>query len=140
MFFVCLHILTKFHLAVNVEVQLAVEYDFRWALRFGDATLQGEHLAPDYARCDSLVSDQMKHRDFIHANKAQFGCTLGTKQPPRSARLNRKKNESRSRLTSTKLKEANEKLGAMDWKVLSADALLDYKLRTRLYIPFLLLL
>ena len=78
----------------------------------GEATGLASH--PDYARCDSLVSDQMKHRGFIHANKAQFGCTLGTKQPPRSARLSCKKKEYRSRLTSTKLKEANEKLGILD--------------------------
>ena len=48
MFFVCLHVLTKLHLAVSVEVQLAVEYDFRWALCFGDATLQGKHVAPEH--------------------------------------------------------------------------------------------
>ena len=70
----------------------------------------------------------MKHKGFIHANKTQFGCTLGTKEPPRSARLSRKKKEYRPRLTSTKLKEAHEKLGAMDWEVPSADALLEDKL------------
>ena len=48
MFFVHFYILTKFHLAVSVEVQLAVECDFRWALRFGDATLQREHAASEH--------------------------------------------------------------------------------------------
>ena len=48
MFFVCLHVLTKLHLTVRIEVQLVVEYDFRWALRFGDATLQGKHVAPEH--------------------------------------------------------------------------------------------
>ena len=47
MFFVCLHVLTKSHLALSVEVQCTVEYDFRWALRLGGATLQGEHVAPE---------------------------------------------------------------------------------------------
>ena len=44
----CLHILTEFHLAVSIESQLAVEYDFRWALRFRDATLQGKHVALEH--------------------------------------------------------------------------------------------
>ena len=48
MFFVCLHVLTEFHLAMSVAVQFAVEYDFRWALRLGDATLQGKHVAPEH--------------------------------------------------------------------------------------------
>ena len=33
---------------MSVEVQLAVEYDSRWALCFGDATLQGEHVALEH--------------------------------------------------------------------------------------------
>ena len=48
MFFVCLHVLTEFHLAMSVKVQFAIEYDFRWALRLGNATLQGEHVAPEH--------------------------------------------------------------------------------------------
>ena len=43
-----LHILTKLHFAVSVEVQFAVEYDLKWALRLGDATLQGKHVAPEH--------------------------------------------------------------------------------------------
>ena len=46
---------------------------------------------PDYARCNtSMVTDRMRDKGFIQANKAQFGCTPGAKQPPRSARLGRK--------------------------------------------------
>ena len=49
MFFLCLHMLAKFHLAMSVEIQFAVEYDFRWTLRLGDVTLQGEHVALDHS-------------------------------------------------------------------------------------------
>ena len=31
-----------------VEIQFAVEYDFRWALCLGDAALQGKHVAPEH--------------------------------------------------------------------------------------------
>ena len=80
---------------------------------------------PDYARCcTSMVSDKMKNKGFIQANRAQFACTLGTKQPPRSARLSRKKKEYKTRLASTKLREVNEKLGAMDWEVPDANSLM----------------
>ena len=52
----------------------------------------------DYARCcTSMVTNRMKIKGFINANKAQFACTLGTKQPPRSARLSRKKKEYKAR-------------------------------------------
>ena len=37
-------------IATSFEVQAAVEYDFRWALSLGDATLQGKHVAP-YHNC-----------------------------------------------------------------------------------------
>ena len=65
------------------------------------------HLAshPDFAS-DILVSDEMTSTCFIHANKAQIGCTLGTEQPPRSDRLSHKKKEYKSILTSTKFEEA----------------------------------
>jgi hypothetical protein len=43
-----LHVLTEFHFAVSVEVQFAVEYDLKWALRLGDATLQGKNVAPEH--------------------------------------------------------------------------------------------
>ena len=29
---------------MNVEVQFAIEYDFRWVYCFGHATLEGEHV------------------------------------------------------------------------------------------------
>ena len=45
-----LHVLTKLHLAVNVEVQVAFEYDFISTLRLGDAILQGKHVALEH-RC-----------------------------------------------------------------------------------------
>merc|ERR1712086_450742 len=48
MFSVRLYVLTKLHLTMRVEVQFAFEYDFRWALSFGDATLQGKHVAPEH--------------------------------------------------------------------------------------------
>ena len=36
------------------------------------------------------MSDQIKHNDFIHTKNAQFGYTLGTNQPPISAKLSHK--------------------------------------------------
>ena len=80
----------------------------------------------DYVRCcTSMVTKRMKVKGFINANKTQFACTLETKQPPRSARLSRKKKEYKATLVSTKMREANEKLGAMDWEVLDANALMN---------------
>ena len=38
-FFVCLHVLIKFHLAMSVAVQFAVEYDFRLALCLGHTAI-----------------------------------------------------------------------------------------------------
>ena len=58
-----------------------------------------------------MVTDRMQSKGFVNANKAHFVCTLGTKQPPRSARLSRKKKEYKEKVASTKLREANEKLG-----------------------------
>ena len=47
---------------------------------------------PDYARCNTrLVNNRILDKGFIQANKSQFICTLGTKQPLRSARLSRNK-------------------------------------------------
>ena len=47
---------------------------------------------PDYARCNTrLVNNRILDKGFIQTNKSQFICTLGTKQPFRSARLSRKK-------------------------------------------------
>ena len=48
MLLVCLYILTEFYLAMSIEVQLAIVYYFRWALCFGHATLEGEHVAPEH--------------------------------------------------------------------------------------------
>ena len=48
MLLMCLYVLTKFYLAISIEVQLAIEYDSRWALCFGHATLEGKHVAPEY--------------------------------------------------------------------------------------------
>ena len=72
-----------------------------------------------------MVTDRMKNRGFIHANKAQFVCTLGTKQPPISARLSQTRKEYRARLASVKLREVNEKLGAIDWELHDASALMS---------------
>ena len=72
----------------------------------------------DYDRCNtSLVTDRMRNKGFIQANKYQFSCTLGTKQPSKSARSICKNKEYKSRLTSNKLREENETLGAMDWDI-----------------------
>ena len=71
-----------------------------------------------------MFTGRIKRKGFIRTKKTQFACTLGTKQPPRSARLSRKKKEYNARLASTKLREANKKLGAMDWEVPDANALL----------------
>ena len=70
----------------------------------------------------------MHDKGFIQANKDQFICALETKQPPRSARLSRKKKQYKSRLNSKKLREANETLRAMDWDIPSPEALIEYNL------------
>ena len=66
----------------------------------------------------------MCDEDYIKSNRERFYCTLGKKQPPRSARLPRKKREYKARLFSKKLREANDTAGAMDWNVPSVDSLL----------------
>ena len=66
----------------------------------------------------------MKSNGFIHVNKAQFACTLVTKQSPINARLSCKRKAYRVRLVPTKLREATEKLGAIDWEVPDADGLM----------------
>lgn len=84
---------------------------------------------PGYARCNtSLVTDKMRDKGYMQANKSQFACSLGTKQPPTCARLSRKRKVYKSRLVSAKLKVASEKLGAMDWKVPSPEALMENQL------------
>ena len=81
---------------------------------------------PDYAQCNTiLVTDMMRDKGFIQANKAQFSCTLVTKQPPRIAMLCSKKKEYKSILTSDKLRESNETLGAMDWEIPSPGDFLE---------------
>lgn len=63
---------------------------------------------PDYQRCyTSLVTDRMRDTEFIKNNKDQFCCTLGKTQPPRTARLTRKKREYKARLFRKKIIEAN---------------------------------
>ena len=80
---------------------------------------------PEFNRAyTSLVSDRMRDEDYIKSNRERFYCTLGKKQPPRSARLPRKKREYKARLFSKKLREANDTAGAMDWNVPSVDLLL----------------
>lgn len=80
---------------------------------------------PEFNRAyTSLVTDRMRDEDYIKSNRERFYCTLGKKQPPRSARPSRKKREYKARLFSKKLKEANDTAGAMDWNVPSVDALL----------------
>ena len=81
---------------------------------------------PDYARCNtSLVTDRMKCKGFIEANKAQFACTLGKKKPPRSARLSRKRREYKSKLAAAKLLEANAEFGTLEWEVPDAESLME---------------
>ena len=68
MFFVCLHVLTKLYFAVSIEVQLAAEYDLRWALHFRDATLQSKHVAPEHSCIYHLYyydRRQVVKRDYV---------------------------------------------------------------------------
>ena len=55
MLFMSLYVLTKFHLAMSIEVQSAVENNFRWALSLRHAALEGKHITP-------------KHRSIHHFN------------------------------------------------------------------------
>ena len=81
MFFMRLHVLTRLHLAVSVEAQFAVEYDFRWALCLGDATLQGEPVAPEHGCVYHFYdydSGQVIKRDYvvIAANSILYGAIV----------------------------------------------------------------
>ena len=85
---------------------------------------------PDYERCyhKSLVTDRIRNEGFIKANKQRFCCTLGTKQPPRSARIPRKRKEYKARLFCQKLQEANATMGSMEWEIPSPDELMSSEL------------
>ena len=80
---------------------------------------------PDYARCyTSLVTDKMRDENFIKNNRNRFYCTEGPKQPPSSVKIPRKKRMYKARLFRKKLREANQTLGAANWKVPSAKDLM----------------
>ena len=49
---------------------------------------------------------------------------MGLKQPPRRARLSRKKREYKQKLFGVKIAEANATLGSMNWEVPSTEDLL----------------
>ena len=66
----------------------------------------------------------MRDDDYIKNNRQQFACTLGTKQPPRKARLTRKKRAYKARLLKQKLEEANDTAGAMAWEVPTVEELM----------------
>ena len=96
-------------------------------VRDGAGDMNGEWLDnhPDFERCyTSLVTDRMRNTEFINNNKQRFCCTLGPKQPPRSALLNQKKREYEYRLVHKKLKEANSTICSQRWEVPSAEVLL----------------
>ena len=42
----CLYVLTKFNFTMRVVIQFAAKDNFRWALGFGYATFDSEHIAP----------------------------------------------------------------------------------------------
>ena len=48
MLLVYLYAFTEFHLAMSIEVQFAIEYDFKWALCFGHVTIEGGHSVPEH--------------------------------------------------------------------------------------------
>jgi hypothetical protein len=73
---------------------------------------------PDFKRCySSLVTDRMRHDEYIKNNQEKFCCTVGTKQPPRSARLCHKKREYKARIFHAKLQEANLSANQLEWEV-----------------------
>jgi len=89
---------------------------------------------PDFDCCYThLVTDMMSHDAFMEHNKQRFACLLGPKQPPRTARLIRKKKTYKSRLVSQKLLEANATLSAIQWEVPSAEALMKSDLSRFVY-------
>ena len=82
-----------------------------------------EHL--DFKRCyTSLVTDCMKNDTYIKNNKEKFCCTIGTKHPPWSARLYRKKREYKALIFHCKLEEANLSANQLQWEVPTPAALL----------------
>ena len=81
---------------------------------------------PEFARCSahSLVTDRHRNVDLMNADKKRYVCSLGKKQPPRAARLSRKKKEYLARLVRRKLRDANATMSSMVWDVPTVDALL----------------
>ena len=80
---------------------------------------------PDFKRCySSLVTDRMRHDEYIKNNQEKFCCTVGTNQPPPSARLCRKKREYKARIFRAKLCEANLSANQLEWEVPTPEALL----------------
>ena len=80
---------------------------------------------PDFKRCyTSLVTDRMQQYDYTKNNQEKFCCTVGTKQPPCSARLCRKKQEYKARIFCAKLCEANLTANQLEWEVPMPEALL----------------
>ena len=111
----------------NARVKRSSVWEGMHYIRDGAGKMNGERLDkhPDFDRCyTSLVTDRMRNTEFINNNKQRLCCTLGPKQPPRSALLARKKREYKCRLVRKKLKEANSTICSQSWEVPSAEVLL----------------
>ena len=99
----------------------------RDGIRDGAYEVNGERLDkhPDFTRCyTSLVTDRMRDAKYFEKNRSRFACTLGTKQPPRSARLTRKKQQYKARLFKKKMQTTASHFGAMEWEVPTPEALM----------------
>ena len=66
----------------------------------------------------------MRDEAYFKRHRRQFACTLGTRQPPRKARLIRKKRAYKARLLRKKLEEANDTAAALAWEVPSIEVLM----------------
>ena len=90
-------------------------------VRDGSHTVNGTRLDehPDFERCyTSLVTDRFRDTKYFERNRQQFCCTLGPKQPPRAARLTRKKREYKARIFRKKIRDANDTATYRDSSIL----------------------
>jgi len=80
MFLLSLYILTKFHLAMCVVIEFALEEKSRWTLCFRNTTLQREHVAPKYIIVhyldDKHWSQMLEWKHGVISTDTLFECAV----------------------------------------------------------------
>ena len=110
---------SEFNLAHEVDIEHHPEFE-----RCCKASLVVQDIEK---KKKSLVTNKMKQDGYIKRseNRQKFYCTDGTKQPPRAARLPRKKRQYKARLARKKLQEVYCTMNQMEWEVPSAERLMQ---------------